>query len=181
MKTNYFMTNQAVWTFRKFFLLQFNTKFLSKQQRLAKIGTILWLLLSTQISQVWHTTRGKEKGMWHARPRATAEDISHKVGLFKPFVMDNKAYTFSHLPDSNNRGCQSFFKLNNSIYKKKKNLQLAVKFFCKCYCWVWTMVDSLYHSSRKIPERCENSFVDYKINYQKLCYLRGRAVYAYVF
>ena len=33
------------------------------------------------------------------------------------------------------------------------------------------MVDSLYYSSRKIPERCENSFVDYRINYQKLCYL----------
>ena len=36
-----------------FFFLQFDTKFTSKQQRLAKIGTILWLLLSTQISQVW--------------------------------------------------------------------------------------------------------------------------------
>ena len=33
------------------------------------------------------------------------------------------------------------------------------------------MVDSLYYSSRKIPERCENSFVDYRINYQKLFYL----------
>ena len=33
------------------------------------------------------------------------------------------------------------------------------------------MVDSLYYSSRKIPERYENSFVDYRINYQKLCYL----------
>ena len=32
------------------------------------------------------------------------------------------------------------------------------------------MVDSLYYSSRKIP-RCENSFGDYRINYQKLCYL----------
>ena len=36
------------------------------------------------------------------------------------------------------------------------------------------MVDSLYHSSRKIPERCENSFVDYRINYRKLCYLMGQ-------
>ena len=33
------------------------------------------------------------------------------------------------------------------------------------------MVDSLYYSSRKIPERCKNSFVDHRINYQKLCYL----------
>ena len=46
------MTKQVVWTFRKFFFLQFDTNFASKQQRLAKIGTILWLLLSTQISQV---------------------------------------------------------------------------------------------------------------------------------
>ena len=33
------------------------------------------------------------------------------------------------------------------------------------------MVDCLYYSSRKIPERCENSFVDYRINYRKLCHL----------
>ena len=33
------------------------------------------------------------------------------------------------------------------------------------------MIDSLYYSSRKIPERCENPFVDYRINYQNLCYL----------
>ena len=50
------MTKQVVWTLRKFFFLKFDTKFASKQQRLAKIGTILWLLLSTQIWQVWHTT-----------------------------------------------------------------------------------------------------------------------------
>ena len=30
------------------------------------------------------------------------------------------------------------------------------------------MVDSLYYSSRKIPETCENCLVDYRINYQKL-------------
>ena len=42
---------------------------------------------------------------------------------------------------------------------------------CKCHCWVWRMVDSLYYSSRKISERCENSFLDYRIYYQKLCYL----------
>ena len=57
IKTNYFMTKQIVWPFRKFFFVQFDTKFASKQQRLAKIDTILWLLLSTQISQVWHTTQ----------------------------------------------------------------------------------------------------------------------------
>ena len=47
------------------------------------------------------------------------------------------------------------------------------RIFCKCkyHCWVWRMVDSLYYSSRKISERCENSFLDYRIYYQKLCYL----------
>ena len=47
------------------------------------------------------------------------------------------------------------------------------RIFCKCkyHCSVWRMVDSLYYSSRKISERCENSFQDYRINYQKLCYL----------
>ena len=55
------MTKQIVWTFRSliFFFLQFDTKFVSKQ-RLAKIGTILWLLLLTQISQVWHIRRQDE-------------------------------------------------------------------------------------------------------------------------
>ena len=55
------MTKQVVWTFRKFFFLQFDTNFASKHQRLAKIGTILWLLLSTQISQVWFA-KGKIRG-----------------------------------------------------------------------------------------------------------------------
>ena len=36
------------------------------------------------------------------------------------------------------------------------------------------MVDSVYYSSRKITERCENSFVDYSIKYQKLCSLTGQ-------
>ena len=54
------MTKQVVWTFIKFFFLHFDTNFASEQQRLAKIGTILWLLLSTQILQVWHTTRRDE-------------------------------------------------------------------------------------------------------------------------
>ena len=61
------MTKQVVWTFTKFFFLQFDIKFASKQQRLAKIDTILWLLLSTQISQVWHATgtiRGR-KGQYY--------------------------------------------------------------------------------------------------------------------
>ena len=36
------------------------------------------------------------------------------------------------------------------------------------------MIDSPYYSSRKIPERCENSFVNYRMNYEKLCYLMRR-------
>ena len=31
------------------------------------------------------------------------------------------------------------------------------------------MIDSLYYSSRKVPGRCENTFVNYRINNQKLC------------
>ena len=50
------MTKQVEWTFRKFLFLQFDTKFASKQQRLAKIGIMLWLLLLTQILQVWFAT-----------------------------------------------------------------------------------------------------------------------------
>ena len=30
------------------------------------------------------------------------------------------------------------------------------------------MIDSLYYSSRKVPGKFENSFVNYRINYQKL-------------
>ena len=47
---------------------------------------------------------------------------------------------------------------------------LDVSFFCKCHCWVWRMmIDGLYYWSRKVPGKCENSFVNYRINYQKLC------------
>ena len=46
MKTKYFMTKQVVWAFWEFFFLQFDTKFTSKKQGWAKIGTILWLLMS---------------------------------------------------------------------------------------------------------------------------------------
>ena len=49
-----------------------------------------------------------------------------------------------------------------------KNPRIFCK--CKCHCWAWRMVDSLYYSSRKTSERCENSFVNYRIYYQKLCY-----------
>ena len=98
---------------------------------------------------------------------------------FKSFVMNNKAFrnllcnsqkSFHTSPgssDSNNRGYRSFFKLNNGICIYKKNPRR--KFFCKCYCWVWRIIESLYYWSRKVLGRCENSFVNYRINYQKLC------------
>ena len=65
--------------------------------------------------------------------------LNQTMGPFKSFVMSNKAFRnlfcnpqeFSHLLDSNNRGCQSFFKLNNSIYKK--NLHLAVIFLVNAF------------------------------------------------
>ena len=80
----------VVWTFRKFFFLRFDTKFASKQQRLAKIDTILWLLLSTQISQVWLTTgkiRRKKKyyqaHMPRSWPLSTTARFATKGGLIQ--------------------------------------------------------------------------------------------------
>ena len=52
MEINYFMTKQVVWALKEFFLLQFDTRFAFKQQRLAKISTILKLLMLIQISQI---------------------------------------------------------------------------------------------------------------------------------
>ena len=91
IKTNYLMTKQVVWTFRTFFCLQFDTKFASKQQRLAKVDTILWLLLSTQISQVWLAT-GKirrRKGQYYQShmprswPLSTTARFATKGGLIQ--------------------------------------------------------------------------------------------------
>ena len=76
-------------------------------------------------------------------------------------------YTSPGSSDSINRGYRSFFKLNNSIYIYKHPRRNF--FFCKCHCWVWRMIDKVYYSSRKVPGRCENSFVNYRIKYQKLC------------
>ena len=85
------MTKQVVWAFRKLFFLQFDTKFASKQQRLAKIGTTLWLLILTQISQIWLTTakiHGR-KGLYYQAqiPRSwpywSLLALPQKVGLFK--------------------------------------------------------------------------------------------------
>ena len=35
------------------------------------------------------------------------------------------------------------------------------------YWWVGRMINSLYYSGRNISERCENSFVNYRIHYRK--------------
>ena len=85
------MPKQVVWTYRKFFFLQFDTKFASKQQRLAKIGTILWLLLSTQIVQVWLATdkiRGRNSQYYPAHiprswPVSTTARFATKGGLIQ--------------------------------------------------------------------------------------------------
>ena len=58
------MTKQIIWVFRELFFVQFDTKIGSKKQRLAKIFTILWLLMSIRISQIGLTTykiRGKSQ------------------------------------------------------------------------------------------------------------------------
>ena len=94
---------------------------------------------------------------------------SYTLAEFKYSVMNSKCFsnvfhnsqkrfhTFPG-PDANNRGYQSFFKLNNSIcIFKKKN----IGFFCKsiCHCWVWRLIDSLYYFTWKVPRRCENFFL----------------------
>ena len=71
----------------------------------------------------------------------------------------------------------SFFRYVSKNFDHSSNSTMAFAFtksprrkiFCKCHCWVCRMIDSLYYSSRKVPGRCENSFVNYRINYQKLC------------
>ena len=61
------MTKQVVWTFREFLFLQFDTKFASNEQRLAKIGTILWFadIILDFASLTYHTARRKCR-VWHA-------------------------------------------------------------------------------------------------------------------
>ena len=58
-------------------------------------------------------------------------------------------YTSSGSFDSKSRGCQLFFTLINGIYK---NFTTSLR-----NDWQPMLFES------KIPERCENSFVDYRI------------------
>ena len=73
---------------------------------------------------------------------------------------------------------------SNSTMAFTKKFTSRIFCKCKCHCWVWRMIDSLYYSSQKIPERFENSFVNYKIKYQKLCYSLRRiwtqSLYIYI-
>ena len=54
------------------------------------------------------------------------------------------------------------------------NFLSILGFFSKCilwHCWLKRMINYLYNSSRKISERCEDSFVNYGIHNPKLCNL----------
>ena len=101
---------------------------------------------------------------------------SDTLGPFKHFVMNKKVFrnSFCNPQKSFHTSLTRIIEVvnhsSNSTIALKKNTPTRNFFSSKCYCWVWRMVDSLYYSSRKIPKRCENSFVDYRINYQKLCY-----------
>ena len=97
---------------------------------------------------------------------------------FRSFVMNNKAFgnlfcnlqkSFHTSTGSSTRIIEAIDHSSNStiVFAFTKNPRIFCK--CKCHCWVWRMIDSLYYSSRKVPGRCENSFVNYRINYQKLC------------
>ena len=106
--------------------------------------------------------------------------LPYPMGLFKSFVMNNKGFRklFCNLQKSFHSSptliIEAVNHSSNSTVAFTKNFtssRIFFFFFGKYYCWVWRMVDSLYYSRRKIPERCENSFVNYRINYQKLCYL----------
>ena len=89
------MTKQVVWTFRKLFFLQFDTKFASKQQRLAKIGTILDCCCRPRFRK-FHISRGGTK-MQSARPRTTAEGIGHTVPTMRLTVHGCASYFNTHV------------------------------------------------------------------------------------
>ena len=84
-------------------------------------------------------------------------------------------HTFARCSSLNNRGYQSFIQLNDgtSIYKIAK---VRRRRDCDIYLnqyhiiWVGKMIDSLYYLGQNISQRCENSFVNYRIHYQKHCY-----------
>ena len=90
--------------------------------------------------------------------------LTDPVAEFKSFAMNKKAFgnvfcnsqkSFHTSPgssNSDNRSYRSFFQFNNGICISKKKI-LGVFCKCKCRCWVWRMIESLYYSSRKIPER----------------------------
>ena len=90
---------------------------------------IEWSILqnTTYYMYILHTYYGQNDWSYSLfLNKVQARQKSNTLGPFKSFIMNNKAFcnlfcihkrVFT-LPDSTNRGCQSFFKLNNSIYKK---------------------------------------------------------------
>ena len=84
------------------------------------------------------------------------------------FVLDFVSITFGNLICNNKRVFTPLLDLPTRIIEVSDtfwNSTIALAFtknpriFCKCKChfWVWRMVDSLFYSSRKVQERCENS------------------------
>ena len=100
--------------------------------------------------------------------------IPYTMAEFKSFVMNNKAFgfhkrVFTPLRDLPTRIIEAIDHSSNSTVAFAFIKNPRRKFFCKCHCWIWRMIDSLFYSSRKVLGSCENSFVNYRINYQKLC------------
>ena len=69
--------------------------------------------------------------------------------------------------------CTPFWSSSTHTQQWHIDLQKSLGFFrkCKCHCWVGRMIDSLFYSGRKLSPKCENSFVNYGIHHQRLCYL----------
>ena len=116
------------------------------------------------------------------------------MGLFKCFVMNDKVFRNlfcnpqKSFHTSPTRIIEAVNQSSNSTIaftKKKKKIHLAVIFLVNAIVEFekWLTISIIREEDsgrkireedtplRKITERCENSFVDYRINYQKLCYL----------
>ena len=94
--------------------------------------------------------------------------LNDTLAEFRSIVMNNKAFgnlfcnsqkSFTPLRDLPTRIIEAIDHSSNSTMAFAFTKNPRRKFFCKCHCWVWRMIDSLYYSSRKVPGRCENSFV----------------------
>ena len=81
----------------------------------------------------------------------------YTLAAFKYFIMKNGAFG------------NVFHNSQKSICTNQKIIGFLCR--CKCYCWLRSLIDSLYNSSRKIPEleRCANSLVNYRIITKSFC------------